>query len=257
MNKYQDILPSGYHFRYLDEVDSTNNEAQRLASRSMDLPLWILADKQREGRGRLGRQWVSYKGNLTATLLFIPSCKVTEIGQLGFVAGLAVYDTIVELFGIIDIKLKWPNDILYENAKLAGILLETVGKTEENQYKIAIGIGINLAHYPMNESYSSISLKAMTGLDVSPLTALHHLSNNVKKWLIIWEKSGFDSLRTLWLTRAYSLGKKIKINFQNKVLEGIFDTIDEYGQLVLKNHNGQIHLIAAGDIYFSTEMAHL
>jgi BirA family biotin operon repressor/biotin-[acetyl-CoA-carboxylase] ligase len=117
--------PAGYRLSRHDELDSTRSEARRLAEGGEQGPLWIIAERQTAGRGRRGRVWETLSGNLAATLLLRPDAPANTIGQLSFAAALAVADTAAHFAPGAVITVKWPNDVLAEGRKLAGILLES------------------------------------------------------------------------------------------------------------------------------------
>ena len=117
--------PRGYGLKWHDEIDSTNEEARRLAAKGEAGPLWLTAAQQTAGRGRRGRSWDSPGGNLAATLLIRPERGQSEWAQLSFAAAVAVSDTAARFAPEAHIALKWPNDVLANGKKLSGILLET------------------------------------------------------------------------------------------------------------------------------------
>ena len=136
-------FPDATGLLHLTETGSTNDEARRLFASQLEghvSPIWIMTDRQVSGRGRMGRNWSSPEGNLMTSLMCKPRCDLSTMGQLGFVAGLAVQESIQEMT-TLSAKLKWPNDVLIEGAKCAGILLETLSN-EAQEIGLAIGIGI-------------------------------------------------------------------------------------------------------------------
>ena len=147
-------LPPGYRLVFHEEIDSTNAEALRLAStgEGEDGSLWIWAGSQNAGRGRAGRNWISPRGNLHASLLLRPGVPLTTASQLSLLAGIAAHDAIAALAATVRasprLQLKWPNDVLADGAKLGGILLESASSPSQTTPAVVIGIGINLAHAP-------------------------------------------------------------------------------------------------------------
>ncbi len=249
-------LPKGYDFRHISQIDSTNEEAKRLAG-SAQLPVWILADRQTKGRGRLQRHWVSYQGNLMTSLAFVPEGATEHIGQLSFVAALTVYDTVAKFAGEESLALKWPNDVLYEGKKIAGILLETIGKTKTGQYKMALGIGINLITFPEHIDYPTTSLKEMTGHTIDVLKVHHYLAYAFEHWYKLYNANGFEIIREAWLARVYGFMKKIEVKMQNEVISGNFIGLDETGHMLLKETVSgigvKIHKVMAGDVHIVEE----
>ncbi|MDX5494875.1 MAG: biotin--[acetyl-CoA-carboxylase] ligase, partial [Alphaproteobacteria bacterium] len=142
--------------RRFEEIDSTNEEARRLGDAGTEGPVWIVAKRQTAGRGRRGRAWESPTGNFMGTLYLTPRCGPREAGELSFVAALAVHKAVESLLppplrGAL--RLKWPNDLLHDRAKLAGILLESSGVAGAEVAWVAIGMGINLASHPEGLEY--------------------------------------------------------------------------------------------------------
>ena len=137
----------------LDEIDSTNNEAQRILDHKSNFPLWIIANEQTSGRGRKNRYWVSQKGNFMGTFILEHEIEKQYIPHLSFVTSLALKKTIEDFnLGMTDIFLKWPNDIIINDSKCAGILIESLRSNNNKEY-LAIGIGVNLIKHPLNSSF--------------------------------------------------------------------------------------------------------
>jgi BirA family biotin operon repressor/biotin-[acetyl-CoA-carboxylase] ligase len=238
--------PAGYDRLILDETDSTNEEARRRAPAAA--PLWILARKQTAGRGRLGRDWSSPRGNLCATLLIGRDEAPGELARLSFHASLAVADLLAHFAPGAEIATKWPNDALLNGSKAAGILLENFGSGGGHKANLAIGIGINLAHHPdpATSRWPPTSLVAETGRAPGIEEALLVLADRLDHWLGIGD---FATIRAAWLARASHLGRRIEARLANQTLAGIFEDVDAEGALVLRTPNGT-RRIAAADIHF-------
>jgi BirA family biotin operon repressor/biotin-[acetyl-CoA-carboxylase] ligase len=225
------------------ELDSTNSEARRLAQAGEPGPLWITAERQTAGRGRRGRVWDSAPGNLAATLLLRPEAPIAIVGQLSFVAALAVAEMAAHFAPQAAITVKWPNDVLAEGRKLAGILLEA------GPGWLAIGIGVNLASFPQGTEFPATSL-AQLGL--APPTrddALSVLAARFAHWYALWMSEGFETVRAAWLARAGGLGLPIRARLPHETREGVFEGIDSAGALLL-NEQGLVSAIAAGEVFF-------
>jgi BirA family biotin operon repressor/biotin-[acetyl-CoA-carboxylase] ligase len=187
--------------------------------------------------------WLSESGNLFATLL-LPSA-VSLSAQLGFVAGLATADTIVAHAPDAEVALKWPNDVLLRGEKVAGILLEGLGEEA-----LAIGIGINLAHYPNSTEVPSTSIASVTG-NLPDLDAiLLRLASTMTAWYEIWLDQGFQPVRQAWLSRATGLGRPVRARLADSEREGVFEDMDEDGALLLRDAAGTLTRITAGDVFF-------
>jgi BirA family transcriptional regulator, biotin operon repressor / biotin---[acetyl-CoA-carboxylase] ligase len=239
-----------YNLLIFEEIDSTNSEALRIAKKSPPTDLVILGKKQTGGRGRNGKFWESLEGNLHASILLKLQNKIISAPQLSFVIANTLYEIITELCQDItllnQIKLKWPNDLLIRDKKVAGILLESIN-IGNIQY-IVIGFGINIEHYPQYLNRPITSLKN-ENIDFSNINNLLNLL--IKRFDILytnWQKEGFYTTRELWLKHAYKLNSTITIDDGKNKVSGIFKTIDEEGQLVLETKNSQTLHFADGEV---------
>ena len=242
--------PVGYGLLALEEIDSTNEEARRRARAGEPGPLWITATRQTAGRGRRGRVWVAPTGNLSATLLIRPKRSPTDCAQLSFAAALAVADMLSHHTSAHQIRLKWPNDVLVDGRKIAGILLESESGADGLATYLAIGIGINLAAYPDDTEHPATALAALGIVAPAPKDALLHLAAAFAKWYEAWRGEGFSALRAAWLSRAFGLGARIRVRLAEGDILGVFRDIDETGALVLGLPGGVTRTIAAGDVFF-------
>lgn len=245
--------PAGYDRRVLAEIDSTNAEAARLAG-TLAGPTWILAVRQTAGRGRRGRAWADPPGNFAATLV-MPADAVTGAPALrSFVAALALADALTRTTARPEaITLKWPNDVLLNGAKVAGILLETTGQGSAAG-PLAIGIGVNLVHAPdpgtLEDGASApTSVLSATGADIDPETFLSLLAPAFARWEDALRQHGFAPLRRAFLDRAARLGAPITARTLRDTLTGTFTDIDETGALVLTTAKGRT-AVQAADIFF-------
>jgi BirA family biotin operon repressor/biotin-[acetyl-CoA-carboxylase] ligase len=242
--------PDGYALKEFESIDSTNEEAKRLAGAGERGPIWIVADVQTAGRGRRGRQWHSPKGNLSATLFLRPAKPTAECAQLSFVAALAVSDVASTLARGADIRVKWPNDVLADERKIAGILLESAGATSGRLEWLAVGIGLNLVHFPEDTEFPATSLAALGCTPPLPREALLRLAADWAKWYDIWTDGGFLPIRDAWLARAAKLGVRIRARLQSEETSGVFEGIDEAGALILRESHNRTRAIAAGEVFF-------
>ncbi|UWQ44405.1 biotin--[acetyl-CoA-carboxylase] ligase [Leisingera aquaemixtae] len=245
--------PAGYGKRVLAEVDSTLNEAARIAG-ELAGPEWILALRQTQGRGRRGRDWKDPKGNFAATLVMRPEGAPDQAALRSFVAALAVYDACVAVTGRSEgLSLKWPNDVLLKGGKLAGILLESAGNGQGVNH-LFVGIGVNLVETPMQEwlepgAVYPVSLLSETGVQVTPEEFLEAVAGAFARYEQQFATYGFEPIRTEWLARAAKLGEVITAKTASAETEGTFETVDASGNLVLNTAKGRVSIPAA-DIYF-------
>jgi len=238
--------PAGYDRLILDETDSTNEEARRRIGAPR--PLWIAARRQTAARGRQGRAWASPAGNLAATLLLARDEAPAELARLTFPASLAVADLFDHFAPGATVETKWPNDVLLNRRKAAGILLENFGPGGGHRANLAIGIGVNLAHHPdpAEARWPPTSLAAETGRAPGFEEALAVLASRLDHWLAVRD---FGAARAAWLARAAHLGETIEARLADRTAAGIFEDVDAGGALVLRTARG-VERISAADIYF-------
>jgi len=232
----------------LPTVDSTNAEAFRRGP-GLTGPLWILAGQQTAGRGRRARPWASPPGNFHGTHVMRVAEPPAQVALRSFAAALALRDACVALTGLADsFRLKWPNDVLLNGGKLAGILLETSGDL------LAIGIGVNLIAAPPASAVEPgatppVSLLAETGLRLTPHAFLDALAPAFAAREAAFRAEGFAALRPDWLAHAARLGEAITARTGTETRHGIFDGIDDAGNLILRQPDGPL-AIPAAEVFF-------
>lgn len=238
----------------LSEIDSTNAEGFRRAA-GLDRPTWIVAGFQTAGRGRRARPWQSPRGNFHGTLVLKPVGEPAEkVALRSFAAALALRDACVQLTALPDsFALKWPNDVLCNGGKLAGILLESSGLGGP-QPVLCIGIGVNLLAAPDASLVEAgavrpVSLLAETGHRPSPEAFLDALAPAYARWESVFRKEGFAPLRQAWLDHAARKGEMIRARTGSETREGVFDSIDAQGNLVLRTAAGTL-AIPAAEVFF-------
>ncbi len=247
----------GFRLVAFGEVDSTNEEAKRLIVSGERGPLWVVADRQTAGRGRLGRDWVSPSGNLHASLIFSDFDAPAVAPQLGFAAGVAAINALKKTASAGRFSLKWPNDLLLDGAKLGGILSEGVSVATGDArapYRISavVGIGVNCAHAPADLPYPAKALGALGAGAPSAALLFEALSDAMAETLDIWAGgAGFQRLRELWLAEAAGMGEPITVTLsQGETLKGRFEAVDPSGRLIIVSQEGR-RVIDAGDVYLA------
>ncbi|RYM12286.1 biotin--[acetyl-CoA-carboxylase] ligase [Sphingobium cupriresistens] len=228
--------------RFVEETGSTNADMLALAGQGGGDGSWLRAGRQTGGKGRLGRAWESPDGNLYCSTLvrLRPSDPLPH--TLALVAANAVHALIAPLCRG-QARIKWPNDILVDGAKIAGILLERAGDA------IVVGIGINVTGHPEGLDRPVTSLAAQGANDAQASTLYERLTQLFGHWLSIWRAQGIDPVRTHWLLNAHPTGTAMRVvQPDGGEVEGAFDTLDRHGMLILRLANGQSHAIHAGDI---------
>ena len=227
-------------------LGSTNDEARSLALAGDPGRVWIVADEQTAGRGRQGRTWSSPAGNLYASVLVLRPCEPAIAPQIGFVAGVALRRAVVDL-GDIDVALKWPNDLVSNGAKLAGLLIEGFTIPQRGLAVIA-GFGVNLATSPQGLSYPTTDLFHLLARPVAPGMLLEGLVRRFDEALAIWEKGkGFAAIREAWLGSAAGLGGPVRVSGPRGDREGVFSGIDLQGRLMLRAGD-RIETIESADL---------
>ncbi len=249
-----DRWPEGVARHVLARTDSTNAEALRLAP-GLSGPAWIMAREQTAARGRRGRGWAMPMGNFAGTLILRPKGGPAGAAQLSFVAALALYDALGDTCGpAARLAIKWPNDVLLNGGKVAGILLESAGAGVGVQ-AVAVGIGVNLAAAPETATLepgavTPVSVRGETGHAVPPEEFLDLLAVAFARWQAQLDTFGFAPIRNAWLARAARLGEPIIARTGGTENHGIFEGIDDTGALILKTSSGR-QVIPAADVYFT------
>ncbi len=216
-------------------------------------PLWIVAARQTKGRGRLGREWLSPAGNLHASFLFGGLTEARVAPELGFVAGVAAMRALRATAGDDAFQLKWPNDLLLQGEKLGGILLECVNA---GAAPVAIiGIGVNIVDAPNDTPYPARALSSVGPSAPSREAFFQSLSDAMEEAADLWRGGeGFCRIREEWLASAAGLGQKIRVVLSNETIEGLLETIDGFGRLIIETNAGR-RVIEAGDVLIGPRAA--
>jgi BirA family transcriptional regulator, biotin operon repressor / biotin---[acetyl-CoA-carboxylase] ligase len=243
-----EIFSSAWPITRFDEIDSTNEEARRRALAGDPGPNWLVTEAQTAGRGRLGRQWSSPRGNLyTTALLPFPG----DLGQAAltcFSAGLAVIDAARGLgVDASQLKLKWPNDVLVGSAKLAGILIET--GSLHGRLWMAAGFGVNVEVAPERSDRVTTCVTALPGgSTVTAQRLLAQLDIAFRARLFQLLSEGFGSTRSDWLNHAAHLDARVELTPASGRIEGVMTGLAEDGALILKQPDGSETHVRAGEI---------
>ena len=251
-------LPHGFSYFWHDDIDSTNLEAWRKNAQDevVDDQLsgsWFCAKTQSLGRGTKGNKWVSNSGNLYSSLLTRSACRSENLAQISILAALAAV-TAIEQFAsdqihLDDLCLKWPNDILFNGAKMCGILVESRPSAQAGLTDIVIGTGINLASNPDVEGLFGAGNLTQHGWACSRDDLFVALVRSTRDWLAIWhDGKGFETLRLAWLERSCHIGHQVTIRVGEADFTGRFATISNEGALVLENADGLSKKFLSGHI---------
>ena len=198
--------------------------------------------------------WQSPPGNLYASTLVRLRPIDPPAASLAFVAAVALEEVVRAYVYARDagmpagdgggLQLKWPNDLLFDGAKLAGILLEGAGEA------VVIGFGVNLAHFPQGLDRPVTSLAAIGGQAPDPALFLEDLAAAFARWVARWRGEGLASVRTAWLARAHAKGTALTARLPDgEAIDGMFDGMDADGALILRLADGSRRVIHAGDVF--------
>jgi BirA family transcriptional regulator, biotin operon repressor / biotin---[acetyl-CoA-carboxylase] ligase len=239
----------GKHVVFLQRTDSTQKVALSLATKPDSHGTVVIAEQQASGRGRQKRKWLSPKGGIWLSVVLKPDIPTAKIAMLSFAASLAVCKAIRAIG--LDARLKWPNDVVICNKKVAGILLDISAEADQVNHAV-IGIGINA-----NVDASAISLR-LDGTKVtsisdelghvaSKLALTRALLENLECWYLDIERRGTGIIVREWKKNSVMLGRKISVKQNSKTIHGIAADINEDGSLLLRTDNGDINVVS-GDI---------
>ncbi|MDR3374124.1 MAG: biotin--[acetyl-CoA-carboxylase] ligase [Ancalomicrobiaceae bacterium] len=259
----------GYRLVTFKTIGSTNTEAMARLKAGDPGRLWVFSSEQTAGKGRRGRNWVTFRGNFAGSLALVVDVPPAKAATLGFVAGLAVRRALLRVVStasvslVLDgadtlptngrgrgrIELKWPNDLIVEGAKLAGILLEAE-PLPSGLLGVVIGIGVNVVSAPTDLPYPVTSL-ADLGVSLEADLLLHALVEAWPDLYRIWsEPDGMQDIGREWLAGAAGVGGPVAVQVGGRVFRGIFETIDAEGRLMVVDERGVRHAIAAGEVHF-------
>ncbi len=245
-------LPPAYRLVQLDEVDSTNSEAKKRAAEGAEDGTLIWARRQTGAYGRQGRPWSGGGDDLFFSLITRPDCGLAEAAQLSFISAVALGDAVGSVAPpLIEVTYKWPNDVLFNGRKGAGILLESKSDDAGGLEWLVIGIGANIASFPTEARFPATSLHfegcpgSVGAVDLLEAFSRHFLSR-VNSWL----EEGFAPGRQAWLHHAHGLSEEIEVRLPRETLTGRFEGLDQEGALRLALPDGSERSIAAGEVYF-------
>jgi len=239
-------LPAPFRLLALGRVGSTNDEARRLALEGAAADFLVVSAKeQTSGRGRRGRTWVSPSGNLHCSTLLVIG-RLAEAAQLGFVAAVALVDALAGLLPDAEFRCKWPNDVLVNGAKVAGMLLEPAAEGW-----LVLGLGVDVASAPPADqvAYPAASLAGL-GYEGDSLAVLAAFCAAFGPWVNRWRAEGFAPVRLAWLERCRGLGQPIVVRLEGDTVTGHFAGLDADGALLLDQAALGVRRLMAGDVFF-------
>ena len=231
------VLPDGWTLVALDTVGSTNDEAARLADSGAPEGTVVWSREQTGGRGRRGRRWSSPLGNLYTSTILRPDCAASRAAEIGFVAALAVADMVP---AGREVRVKWPNDVLVDGGKVAGILLESAVGDGGRILHVVAGIGVNVGFAPQlpDMRYPGAALGGTVE------TALGMLAAALARRVGEWRRSGFAAVRSQWLAQAGPLGAVVDVRLGEGLVRGRFAGLDHEGALLLETADGPRRIVS-------------
>ena len=242
-------LPEGFRLYHYETLGSTNDEAKALARAGAPEGTLVWADEQTAGRGRRGRVWLSPPGNLYLSLVLRPYGAPPRAAQLSFVAAVGLGDALAALGGpALRLRYKWPNDLLANDRKLAGILLESENAANDRVDFVVVGIGVNIVFAPDDVEFPATSLTAECIVGITAPALLGAFARHFEVWARRWRADGFAPVRAAWLAQASGLGDRVRVRLERSTLCGRFLDLDEDGALVLEGREGR-RRIAAGVVF--------
>lgn len=242
-----------YQFIHYESVDSTNSEVKRLSHQGAGEGTVAIAASQTAGRGRLGRRWISPSGNLYFTILLKPKVSLEVLSQLSLVAGIALAKAIqTYITDKNSVSLKWPNDILVNKQKIAGVLVETdIDSCFTAATPCYLGVGINIESSPELTVYPATSFKNLVDPVPNASELLESFTTSFNTAYGLWLETGFPSLKQEWLSFAHALGE-VAVATSSKVGQviGKFHTITDEGGICLVDSEGKEHIITSSEVTF-------
>jgi len=231
-------------------LESTNDEAQKIiANLRPEEPLWVVADEQTKGKGRGKNTWISKKGNLYCSIILPISFNIKLLPLLSCCSSIAVFDSLsVYIANTNELKIKWPNDILFNNSKLSGILIENI--ISNNASYSIIGIGINIAHSPTNINHESICLNDICNKSISLNNILNSLKESFYLNLSYLCKNNADFLINRFKDNSWRYQKDVKFKFNDNLISGrIIDFTNNF-EIMIKTAN-KTQIFNSGEISFN------
>lgn len=229
---------------HLPTVGSTNDWIAAAAERGEPDGTWVRADRQTEGRGRRGRAWVSEPGNLFASALIRPQPGEAPLHQFSFVAALALHDMATRYVAAERLTLKWPNDLLLDSVKCAGLLIEG------RDGVVIAGCGANLAHHPEATERPATSFPAAGLPAPDPAEAAETLAAAFAARRRQWRDKGFANVREDWLARAaHETGDPLEARLGTETVTGTYAGLSPDGALQLALPDGEVRFIHAGEVF--------
>ncbi|GBD55610.1 biotin--[acetyl-CoA-carboxylase] ligase [Gluconobacter wancherniae] len=236
-----------WRFEVYEALQSTSDFCKARAEDGESEGLAVLARRQTAGRGTRGRSWVDPGNNLSFSFVLRFSTDASPLPVLPFIVALAVHGAFAHLAGNCSsvLSLKWPNDLLLDDRKMAGILIEA-GGSAHNQW-IVVGVGANLVVAPQVPGRELAAFSEIATAP-DPLLVAEKITEYFSLWLDRWKTDGFAEIRSAWLSRAHPLGRRLAVQSRETYITGMFSGLDEQGRLLLALESGEILPVITGDV---------
>jgi BirA family biotin operon repressor/biotin-[acetyl-CoA-carboxylase] ligase len=243
-------IPPLYDLISYDSVDSVVDEAKRLAQQGAEEGTLLWARQQTTGHGRLGRPWHSLPGNLYCALVLRPEEPAALAVQVSYVAAVSLAAAISNLAPpLIEVRFRWPNDVLLFDAKVAGIWLEAPPASNDRYEWLVLGMAVNVESAPddLDPPATSLWLEGAPEVIVSDL--LEVFSRHFLSWINRWADEGLKPVHRAWSIRPHGLGEPLTLDLESEKLQGKFVELDEQGALHMELGNGQVRHISVRQFY--------
>lgn len=228
--------------RYRSEAESTMDIAKQLAEEGVDHRTIVVADRQTKGKGRLHRSWSSDRGGIYASIILRPRIPLSLCYLYSFSAAIAVCRTLEDLYRL-QARVKWPNDVLVEGLKIAGILLQAAGEPQMIDY-LTVGIGINVNNDPRHANPTATSLSLLTGREQSRKELFRRL---IPTFFNLSELPA-ESILQMWRTLSSTLNREVSIQAPDGLLHGTAVEVQSDGAILIKREDGTVVPVYSGDV---------
>jgi len=237
------------NFVVFNEISSTNLKAKELAQKNAGEGTIVISKIQKKGRGRFTRTWESPSGGLYFSIILRPECEPDKTTLLPLIGALSVCKTVSSIIDL-DVKIKWPNDVLIDGKKVCGILLESESGKDKLKFVI-LGIGINL-----NTDMSSLSeelhrfstsISNEIGINLDYYDFLKKLLVNLVKYYTMFAEGKFEMIVNEWKNNSDTIGRKLIIDMSTEKINATAIDVDSSGFLIVKTEDGEVKKINSGD----------
>lgn len=240
----------GHDIRYFEEVSSTQEVAKKLANNGAKEGVIVIAERQRSGRGRMGRDWFSPTGGVWLSVILRPRTNL-QVQRFTLLAGVAVTRAVNRFYGL-EAKIKWPNDILVNGKKVCGILAEVSAEMDSINYLIlgiGVNVNVNLSSAGGKLLQTATSIKDVLGRKVSRVGFVQVMLEELEQLYRLLSVEGFKPILSEWKERSGTLGARVRVSFRDEEFEGWARDVDEDGFLIVELGDGALRRVVAGDVH--------